>query len=151
MKAELVSQEFVVFWGEEASTAASFPSITSAGRLSMRTPSMINTTVPAEPSGVGYQNPEVDRLIDEEQKTGDQKSASPCCKQVGRILMDDAALVPLYTSGGDLRCRAQRDLESPPGRKSPRVGYEDSLTPELGLTDKETFVDSKAGDFNAFQ
>ena len=46
---------------------------------------------------VGFQNAEVDRLIDEEQKTGDQKKPVVMLHQIGRILMDEAALVPLYT------------------------------------------------------
>jgi len=36
-------------------------------------------------------------LIDEEQKTGDQKKRVELMQQAGRILMDDAPLVPLYT------------------------------------------------------
>jgi ABC-type transport system substrate-binding protein len=36
-------------------------------------------------------------LIDEEQKTGDQKKRVELLQQAGRILMEDAPLVPLYT------------------------------------------------------
>ena len=45
---------------------------------------------------VNYRNPEFDRLIDEEQRTGDQKKRALLLQEAGRILMEDAALVPLY-------------------------------------------------------
>jgi peptide/nickel transport system substrate-binding protein len=46
---------------------------------------------------VQYKNPEFDKLIDEEQKTGDPKKRVALLQQAGRILMDDVPLVPLYT------------------------------------------------------
>ncbi len=44
-----------------------------------------------------YKNPEFDKLIDEEQTTGDMKKRITLLQQAGRILMDDAPFVPLYT------------------------------------------------------
>jgi len=46
---------------------------------------------------IQYKNPEFDKLVDEEQKTGDPKKREAILQQAGRILMDDAPLVPLYT------------------------------------------------------
>ena len=46
---------------------------------------------------VQYKNPEFDKLIDEEQRTGDPKKRIAILQQAGRILMEDAPLVPLYT------------------------------------------------------
>ena len=46
---------------------------------------------------VQYKNPEFDKLVDEEQKTGDPKKRVAILQQAGRMLMEDAALVPLYT------------------------------------------------------
>jgi len=46
---------------------------------------------------VEYKNPEFDRIIDEEQKTGDAKKRIALLQQAGRILMEDVPLVPLYT------------------------------------------------------
>jgi ABC-type transport system substrate-binding protein len=43
-----------------------------------------------------YKNAEFDKLIDEEQKTGDMKKRIALMQQAGKILMDDAPLVPLY-------------------------------------------------------
>ena len=36
-------------------------------------------------------------MIDEEQTSGDMKKRNALMQQAGRILMDDAPLVPLYT------------------------------------------------------
>ena len=44
-----------------------------------------------------YKNPEFDQLIDEEQTTGDKKKRVALLQQAGRILMEDAPFVPLYT------------------------------------------------------
>jgi ABC-type oligopeptide transport system substrate-binding subunit len=46
---------------------------------------------------IGYSNPEFDKLIEEEQKTADQKKRVAFLQQAGRILMEDAPFVPLYT------------------------------------------------------
>ena len=46
---------------------------------------------------VQYKNPEFDKLIDEEQTTGDPKKRVAILQQAGRILMEDVPLVPLYT------------------------------------------------------
>ena len=46
---------------------------------------------------INYSNPEFDKLIDEEQKTGDQKKRIAILQQAGRILMEDVPFAPLYT------------------------------------------------------
>ena len=46
---------------------------------------------------IQYKNPEFDKLIDEEQKTGDPKKRIALLQQAGRILMEDVPFVPLYT------------------------------------------------------
>ena len=45
----------------------------------------------------GYSNPEVDKLIEEQQRTADPKKRVTILQQAGRLLMDDAPFVPLYT------------------------------------------------------
>ena len=79
------------------STAAKSLSTTWAGRPSMPIRFTINITGPEEPSASAFKTPEVDRLIDEQHKTGDQKKRVALLQQIGRILMEEAALVPLYT------------------------------------------------------
>ena len=97
IKAELVSQEFVVFWGTSG---------VNGGKLSfyyVGRPAIDADTVYDQyfRSGVtkriAYKNPDVDRLIDEEQRTGDQKKRLALLQEIGRILMDDVPLAPLYT------------------------------------------------------
>ena len=44
-----------------------------------------------------YSNPEFDKLIDEEQRTGDHKKRIAILHQAGRILMEDVPFAPLYT------------------------------------------------------
>ncbi len=97
IKTELVSQEFAVFWGKEG---------VNGGKLSfyyVGRPAIDADTVYDQyfRSGVSpriqYKNPEFDKLIDEEQTTGDPKKRIAILQQAGRILMEDAPIVPLYT------------------------------------------------------
>jgi peptide/nickel transport system substrate-binding protein len=97
IKADLVSQEFVVFWGTSGVNGGKLP-FYYVGR-----PAIDADTVYEQyfRSGVtkriGYKNPEFDRLIDEEQRTGDHKKRVALMQQAGGILMEDVPLVPLYT------------------------------------------------------
>ena len=95
MKTELVSQEFVVFWGKEGVNGGKLPFYYVGPAIDADTVYdqyfRSGTTKRVE-----YKNPEVDKLIDEEQRTGDLEEAQRL-QQVSRILMEDAALVPLYT------------------------------------------------------
>ena len=43
-----------------------------------------------------YSNPELDKLIDEEQKVPDTKKRIVLLQHAGKILMEDAPFVPLY-------------------------------------------------------
>ena len=77
------------------STAASCRFIMSAGPRPM--PNGLRSILRSGVSPrIQYKNPEFDRLIDEEQKTGDPKRVA-LLHQAGRILMEDVPFVPLYT------------------------------------------------------
>lgn len=97
IKAELVSQEFVVFWGSSGVNGGKLP-FYYVGR-----PAIDGDTVYDQyfRSGVtkriGYKNSEFDRLADEEQRTGDPKKRVALLQQAGRVLMEDVPLAPLYT------------------------------------------------------
>jgi peptide/nickel transport system substrate-binding protein len=97
VKTELVSQEFVIFWGKEGVNGGKL------GFYYVGRPAADADTVYDQyfRSGVSpriqYKNPEFDKLVDEEQKTGDPKKREAILQQAGRILMDDAPLVLLYT------------------------------------------------------
>jgi len=97
IKTELVSQEFVIFWGKEAVNGGKL------GFYYVGRPAADADTVYDQyfRSGVSpriqYKNPEFDRIIDEEQKTGDPKKRIALLHQAGRILMEDVPFAPLYT------------------------------------------------------
>jgi peptide/nickel transport system substrate-binding protein len=97
VRVELVSQEFVIFWGKEGVNGGKL------GFYYVGRPAADADTVYDQyyRSGVSpriqYKNPEFDRLIDEEQRTGDQKKRVALLHQAGRILMEDVPFCPLYT------------------------------------------------------
>ena len=97
IKTELVSQEFVIFWGKEGVNGGKL------GFYYVGRPAADADTVYDQyyRSGVTpriqYKNPEFDKLIDEEQRTGDPKKRVAILQQAGRILMEDVPFVPLYT------------------------------------------------------
>jgi ABC-type transport system substrate-binding protein len=97
VRTELVAQEFAVFWGNEGVNGGKLP-FYYVGR-----PAVDADTVYEQyfRSGVtkrlDYKNPEFDKLIDEEQTTGDMKKRTALMQQAGRILMEDVPFVPLYT------------------------------------------------------
>ncbi len=97
IRAELVSQEFVIFWGKDGVNGGKLP-FYYVGRPAADADTVYDQYYR---SGVSprfqYKNPEFDKLIDEEQKTGDPKKRVELLHQAGRILMEDVPFVPLYT------------------------------------------------------
>ncbi|MBI2361652.1 MAG: hypothetical protein HYV04_22540 [Deltaproteobacteria bacterium] len=96
IKTELVSQQFVIFWGKEGVNGGKLP-FYYVGRPAVDADTVYDQYFRSGVTKrVNYRNPEFDRLIDEEQRTGDQKKRAALLQEAGRILMEDAALVPLY-------------------------------------------------------
>ncbi len=97
IKVELIGQEYAVYWGKEGVNGGKLP-FYYAGRTASDVDTLydqyFHTGVTKR---IGYSNPEFDKLIEEEQKTGDQKKRVAFLQQAGRILMEDAPFVPLYT------------------------------------------------------
>jgi peptide/nickel transport system substrate-binding protein len=97
VRTELVAQEWAIFWGQDGVNGGKLP-FYYVGR-----PAVDADTVYEQyfRSGVTkriqYKNPEFDKLIDEEQVTGDMKKRTEILRQAGRVLMDDVPYVPLYT------------------------------------------------------
>ena len=97
IKTELVSQEFAIFWGKDGVNGGKVP-FYYVGRPASDADTVYDQYFRSGVSPrVQYKNPEFDKLIDEEQKTGDSKKRVAILQQAGRMLMEDAALVPLYT------------------------------------------------------
>ena len=96
-KTELVSQEFVIFWGNEGVNGGKLP-FYYVGRPAVDADTVYDQYFRSGTTKrIEYKNPEFDKLIDEEQKTGDAKKRTAFLQQASRILMEDVPLVPLYT------------------------------------------------------
>jgi peptide/nickel transport system substrate-binding protein len=96
VKAELIAQEFIIFWGKDGVNGGKLP-FYYVGRPAIDADTVYDQYFR---SGVTkrlmYKNTEFDKLIDEEQKTGDMKKRIALMQEAGKILMDDAPMVPLY-------------------------------------------------------
>jgi peptide/nickel transport system substrate-binding protein len=97
IRVEIVGQEYAVYWGKDGVNGGKLP-FYYAGRTASDGDTLydqyFHTGVTRR---IGYSNPEFDKLIEEEQKTGDHKKRVAFLQQAGRILMEDAPFVPLYT------------------------------------------------------
>jgi len=97
IKVELVSQEFAVFWGKEWVNGGKSP-FYYVGRPATDADTVYDQYYRSGVSPrIQYKNPEFDKIIDEEQRTGDAKKRVALLHQAGRILMEDVPFVPLYT------------------------------------------------------
>jgi len=97
IKLDLIGQEYAVYWGKDGVNGGKLP-FYYAGRTSADADTLYDQYFHTGMSKrIGYSNPEFDKLIEEEQKTGDQKKRVALLQQAGRILMEDAPFVPLYT------------------------------------------------------
>ncbi len=96
-RVELISQEWALFWDKQGVNGGKLPfyyigrgGLTDADTLYdqyFRTGSTKRTT---------YSNPELDKIIDEQQKTAEIKKRVQLLQQAGKILMDEVPFVPLY-------------------------------------------------------
>ncbi len=96
-RVELISQEWALFWGQEGVNGGKTPfyyigrgGLTDADTLYdqyFRT----GTT-----KRCNYSNPELDKLIEEQQKTPDAKKRIAVLQRAGKILMEEVPFVPLY-------------------------------------------------------
>ena len=97
IKVELVSQEFADFWGNAGVAGGKIP-FYYVGRTPVDADTLYDQYFrTGVTKRVSYSNPEFDKLIDEEQRTGDHKKRVALLQQAGRILMEDVPFVPLYT------------------------------------------------------
>src|SRR5882724_659857 len=96
-RVELISQEWAIFWETTGVNGGKLPfyyigrgSLTDADTLYdqyFRT----GTTKRSN-----FSNPEIDKLVEEQQKTDVQKKRTAILQQAGKIIMDEAPFVPLY-------------------------------------------------------
>jgi peptide/nickel transport system substrate-binding protein len=96
-RVELISQEWALFWDKTGVNGGKLPfyyigrgSLTDADTLYdqyFRTGTTKRTN---------YSNPELDKIIIEQQKTADPKKRIALLQQAGKIIMEEAPMVPLY-------------------------------------------------------
>lgn len=96
-RVEMISQEWALFWGNQGVNGGGLPfyyigrgSLTDADTLYdqyFRTGTTKRTN---------YTNPELDKIIEEQQRTPDQKKRVPLLQKAGKMIMDEATFIPLY-------------------------------------------------------
>ena len=96
-RVELVSQEWALFWDKQGVNGGKLPfyyigrgSLTDADTLYdqyFRTGTTKRTN---------YSNPDLDKLIEEQQKTADQKKRIAILQKAGKMIMEEAPFIPLY-------------------------------------------------------
>jgi len=97
VRTELVTQEFAIFWGQEGVNGGKL-AFYYVGRPAVDADTLYEQYFRSGVTKrIQYKNPEFDKLIDEEQVTGDMKKRVELLRQAGRILMEDVPYVPLYT------------------------------------------------------
>ncbi len=96
-KVEPVSQEWAIFWGLSGVNGGKLP-FYYIGRGSLVDADTLYDQYfrTGTTKRVSYSNPEFDKLIEEEQKTGDNKKRVALLQQGGKILMEEVPFVPLY-------------------------------------------------------
>jgi peptide/nickel transport system substrate-binding protein len=96
-RVELISQEWALFWDKQGVNGGKLPfyyigrgSLTDADTLYdqyFRTGTTRRTN---------YSNPELDKIVEEQQKTADQKKRVALLQRAGKMIMDEALFIPLY-------------------------------------------------------
>jgi peptide/nickel transport system substrate-binding protein len=97
VRTELVAQEFAIFWGQEGVNGGKLP-FYYVGRPAVDADTLYEQYFRSGVTKrIQYKNPEFDKLIDEEQVTGDMNKRIELLRRAGRILMEEVPYVPLYT------------------------------------------------------
>ena len=96
-RVELISQEWALFWGPEGVNGGKLPFYyNNRGSLTDADTFYDQYFRTGTTKRCNYSNPAFDKLIDEEQRTADNKKRITLLQQAGKILMNDAPYVPLY-------------------------------------------------------
>ncbi len=97
IKVELVPQEYAIYWGKDGVNGGKLPFYYAGSNGSDADVYFEQYFRTGGSKRINYNNPEFDKLIDEEQGTGDYKKRIAILHQAGRILMEDVPFAPLYT------------------------------------------------------
>jgi peptide/nickel transport system substrate-binding protein len=96
-RVELVSQEWALFWGQDGVNGGKLP-FYYIGRGSLVDADTLYDQYfrTGTTKRCNYSNPELDKLVEEQQRTADTKKRVALLQQAGKILMEDVPFVPLY-------------------------------------------------------
>jgi ABC-type transport system substrate-binding protein len=96
-RVELISQEWALFWGQEGVNGGKLP-FYYIGRGSLIDADTLYDQYfrTGSTKRCNYSNPELDKLIEEQQRTPDTKKRVALLQQAGKILMEVVPFVPLY-------------------------------------------------------
>jgi peptide/nickel transport system substrate-binding protein len=96
-RVELISQEWALFWGQDGVNGGKLP-FYYIGRGSLIDADTLYDQYfrTGTTKRCNYSNPELDKLIEEQQKTPDTKKRVAILQRAGKILMDEVPFVPLY-------------------------------------------------------
>jgi peptide/nickel transport system substrate-binding protein len=96
-RVELISQEWALFWGRDGVNGGKLP-FYYIGRGSLVDADTLYDQYfrTGTTKRCNYSNPEVDKLVEEQQRTPDTKRRVALLQQIGKILMEDVPFVPLY-------------------------------------------------------
>ena len=97
VRTELIGQEWPVFWGQEGVNGGKL-AFYYVGRPAVDADTLYEQYFRSGVTKrIQYTSAEFDKLIDAEQTEEDPKKRVEILRQAGRVLMDDAPFVPLYT------------------------------------------------------
>jgi ABC-type transport system substrate-binding protein len=96
-RVELISQEWALFWGQDGVNGGKLP-FYYIGRGSLVDADTLYDQYfrTGTTKRCNYSNPELDKLVEEQQRTPDTKKRVALLQQIGKILMEDVPFVPLY-------------------------------------------------------
>jgi peptide/nickel transport system substrate-binding protein len=96
-RVELISQEWALFWGQDGVNGGKLP-FYYIGRGSLVDADTLYDQYfrTGTTKRCNYSNPELDKLIEEQQRTPETKKRVALLQQAGKILMEDVPFVPLY-------------------------------------------------------
>lgn len=96
-RVELISQEWALFWGQDGVNGGKLP-FYYIGRGSLVDADTLYDQYfrTGTTKRCNYSNPELDKLVEEQQRTPETKRRVALLQQAGRILMEDVPFVPLY-------------------------------------------------------
>lgn len=97
IKVELVPQEYAIYWGKDGVNGGKLPFYYAGSNGSDADVYYEQYFRTGGSKRINYNNPEFDKLIDEEQRASDHKKRIAILHQAGRILMEDVPFAPLYT------------------------------------------------------